>query len=154
MSSLLRLFISKIKPWSLNPYIFWTVDLIYAILALKHLYRWVDHFSTACLALMKYLMYCLFIVLWFVFPIDVDSDASTLDNLQEQDFEQFEQQGQCPCHILYLFLVSIYRIACYYFCWNCGNTYVSYLSMYYPCYLGLGRALECFTSCLAYWVWG
>jgi hypothetical protein len=23
-------------------------------------------------------------------------------------------------------------------CWNYGNTYVSYLSMYYPCYLGFG----------------
>jgi hypothetical protein len=23
-------------------------------------------------------------------------------------------------------------------CWNCGNTYVSYLSMYYPCYPGFG----------------
>jgi hypothetical protein len=28
-------------------------------------------------------MYCLFIVLWFVFPVAVDSDALTLDNLQE-----------------------------------------------------------------------
>jgi hypothetical protein len=26
----------------------------------------------------------------------------------------------------------------------CGNTYVSYLSMYYPCYPGLGRTLEYF----------
>jgi hypothetical protein len=23
-------------------------------------------------------------------------------------------------------------------CWNCGNTYVSYLSMYYPYYPGFG----------------
>jgi hypothetical protein len=39
-------------------------------------------------------MYCLFIVLWFVFPVVVDSDAPTSNNpqdLQEQDFEQFEQ---------------------------------------------------------------
>jgi hypothetical protein len=39
-------------------------------------------------------MCCLFIVLWFVFSVAIDSNASTLDNLQdfqEQDFEQFEQ---------------------------------------------------------------
>jgi hypothetical protein len=44
-------------------------------------------------------MYYLFTVLWFVFPVAVDSDAPTLDNLQdlqEQDFELFEQQGKCP----------------------------------------------------------
>jgi hypothetical protein len=38
-------------------------------------------------------MHCLFIVLWFVFLVAIDSDAQTLDNpqdLQEQDFEQFE----------------------------------------------------------------
>jgi hypothetical protein len=43
-------------------------------------------------------MYCLFIILRFVFLVVVDSDALTLDNLQdlqEQDFEQFEQQGMC-----------------------------------------------------------
>jgi hypothetical protein len=48
---------------------------------------------------MKCLMYYLFIVLWFMFPVAIDSDALTLDNLQdlqEQDFEQFEQQGKCP----------------------------------------------------------
>jgi hypothetical protein len=64
---------------------------------------------------MKCLMYYLFIVLWFMFPVAIDSDALTLDNLQdlqEQDFEQFEQQGKCPLHILYLFFVSIYRNAC------------------------------------------
>jgi hypothetical protein len=35
-------------------------------------------------------MYYLFIVLWFVFSVVVDSDASTLDKLQDlrkQDFE-------------------------------------------------------------------
>jgi hypothetical protein len=40
-------------------------------------------------------MHYLFIVLWFVFLIIVNSDVSTLDNLQdlqEEDFEQFEQQ--------------------------------------------------------------
>jgi hypothetical protein len=60
-------------------------------------------------------MYCLFIVLWFVFPVAIDSDAPTLDNLQdhqELDFEQFEQQSKFLWCILYLFLVSIYRIAC------------------------------------------
>jgi hypothetical protein len=39
-------------------------------------------------------MYCLFTVLWLCFWFTVDSDALTLDNpqdLQEQDFEQFEQ---------------------------------------------------------------
>jgi hypothetical protein len=39
-------------------------------------------------------MYYLFIVLWFVFPVIVNFDAPTLDNLQdlqEEDFEQFEQ---------------------------------------------------------------
>jgi hypothetical protein len=43
-------------------------------------------------------MYYLFIVPWFVFSVVVDSDAPTLDklqDLQEQDFEQFEQQGKC-----------------------------------------------------------
>jgi hypothetical protein len=44
-------------------------------------------------------MYSLFIALWFVFPITIDSDAPMLDNLQDlqkKDFEQFEQQGKCP----------------------------------------------------------
>jgi hypothetical protein len=44
-------------------------------------------------------MYYLFIVLWFVFPVAVDSDTPMLNNLQdlqEKDFEQFEQQGKCP----------------------------------------------------------
>jgi hypothetical protein len=44
-------------------------------------------------------VYCLFIVLWFVLPVAIDSDVPTLDNLQDlrdQDFEQFEQQGKCP----------------------------------------------------------
>jgi hypothetical protein len=44
-------------------------------------------------------MYCLSIVLWFVFLVATNSDAPMLDNLQdlqEQDFEQFEQQGKCP----------------------------------------------------------
>jgi hypothetical protein len=43
-------------------------------------------------------MYCLFIVLWFVFLIAIDSDTPTLDKIQdlrEQDLEQFEQQGKC-----------------------------------------------------------
>jgi hypothetical protein len=42
-------------------------------------------------------MYYFIYVLWFVFPVAVNSDAPTLDNLkdmQEQDFEQFEQQGK------------------------------------------------------------
>jgi hypothetical protein len=41
----------------------------------------------------------MFDVLWFVFSIVIDSDAVTLDNLQdlqEEDFEQFEQQSKCP----------------------------------------------------------
>jgi hypothetical protein len=44
-------------------------------------------------------MYYLFIVRWFVFLVVIDSDAPMLDklqNLQEQDFEQFKQQGKCP----------------------------------------------------------
>jgi hypothetical protein len=44
-------------------------------------------------------MYYLFIILWLVFPVAIDSDAPMLDNLQdlqEQDFEQFKQQGMCP----------------------------------------------------------
>jgi hypothetical protein len=39
-------------------------------------------------------MYCLFIVLWFVFPVAVDLDTPMLDKLQDlqkHDFEQFEQ---------------------------------------------------------------
>jgi hypothetical protein len=42
-------------------------------------------------------MHYLFIVLWFVFLVAVDSDALMLDKLQDlqkQDFEQFEQQGK------------------------------------------------------------
>jgi hypothetical protein len=55
-------------------------------------------------------MYYLFIVLWFVFLLAVDSDMPMLDNLQElqeQDFEQFEQQASvldacCAYFLLYL----------------------------------------------------
>jgi hypothetical protein len=39
-------------------------------------------------------MYCLFIVLWFVFSVAVDLDTpmlDTLQDLQKQDFVQFEQ---------------------------------------------------------------
>jgi hypothetical protein len=39
-------------------------------------------------------VYFFIYVLWFVFSVAVNSDALTLDNLQdlqEQDFEQFEQ---------------------------------------------------------------
>jgi hypothetical protein len=42
-------------------------------------------------------MYCFTYVLWFVFPVAVNSEAPTLDNLQdhqEKDFEQFEEQGK------------------------------------------------------------
>jgi hypothetical protein len=42
-------------------------------------------------------MYYLFIVLWFVLLVAVNSDIPMLDNpqdLQEEDFEQFEQQGK------------------------------------------------------------
>jgi hypothetical protein len=38
--------------------------------------------------------------------VAIDSGAPTLDNLQDlqlQDFEQFEQHGKCPGRILYLF---------------------------------------------------
>jgi hypothetical protein len=40
-------------------------------------------------------MYYFIYVLWFAFPIAINLDAPTLDNLQDlqkQDFEQFEQQ--------------------------------------------------------------
>jgi hypothetical protein len=42
-------------------------------------------------------VYFFIYVLWFVFSVVVSPDAPTLDNLQdlqEQDFEQFEQQGK------------------------------------------------------------
>jgi hypothetical protein len=39
-------------------------------------------------------------------------------------------------------------------CQNCGNTYVSYYSMHYPCSQDLGRILVIFTSCLDCHVWG
>jgi hypothetical protein len=42
-------------------------------------------------------MYDLFIVLWFVFLNIVNSDVPMLNNLQdlqEEDFEHFEQQGK------------------------------------------------------------
>jgi hypothetical protein len=35
-------------------------------------------------------MYCLFIVLWFVFLVAVNSDVPTLDNLQDLQEEDFE----------------------------------------------------------------
>jgi hypothetical protein len=35
-------------------------------------------------------MYCLFIVLWFVFPVAIDSDAPALDNLQDHQELDFE----------------------------------------------------------------
>jgi hypothetical protein len=38
-------------------------------------------------------MHCLFIVLWFVFSVAIDSDAPTLDKLQDlqkHDLELFE----------------------------------------------------------------
>jgi hypothetical protein len=35
-------------------------------------------------------MHCLFIVLWFVFPVAVNSDVPTLDNLQDLQEEDFE----------------------------------------------------------------
>jgi hypothetical protein len=38
-------------------------------------------------------MYCFIYVLWFVYPVDINSVAPTLDNhqdLHEEDFEQFE----------------------------------------------------------------
>jgi hypothetical protein len=60
-------------------------------------------------------MYYLFIVLWFVFPVAVDSDAPTLDKLQdlrEQDFEQFERKACVLDAYCTYFLVSIYRNAC------------------------------------------
>jgi hypothetical protein len=41
-------------------------------------------------------MYCMFIVLWFVFPVAVDSDTLMLDNLQDLREQEFEQQGKCP----------------------------------------------------------
>jgi hypothetical protein len=41
-------------------------------------------------------MYYLFIVLWFVFLVAVDSDALTLDNPQDLQEQDFEQQGKCP----------------------------------------------------------
>jgi hypothetical protein len=42
-------------------------------------------------------MYCFIYVLWFVFLVAINSIALMLDNLQdlqEEDFEQFEQQGK------------------------------------------------------------
>jgi hypothetical protein len=63
------------------------------ILALKCSHRQVDHVSTDYFALRKCFMYYLFIVLLFVFLVVVDSDAPTLDKLQDlqkQNFEQFE----------------------------------------------------------------
>jgi hypothetical protein len=55
-------------------------------------------------------MYYLFIVLWFVFLVAIDLDTPTLDNrqdLQEQDFEQFEQQGKVldACCAYFLFYI-------------------------------------------------
>jgi hypothetical protein len=44
-------------------------------------------------------MYCLFIVMWFVFLVAIDLDAPMLDNHQDpqdEDFEQSEKQGKCP----------------------------------------------------------
>jgi hypothetical protein len=41
-------------------------------------------------------MYCLFIVLWFMFLIAIDSYAPTLDNPQDIQVQDFEQQDKCP----------------------------------------------------------
>jgi hypothetical protein len=76
---------------------------------LKHLYQCVNQFSTACLALWGHLMYCLFIVLWFVFSVIVDLDTPTLDNpqdLQEQDLSSLISMASvldaCCTYFLYL----------------------------------------------------
>jgi hypothetical protein len=47
-----------------------------------------------------------------MFLIAIDSYAPTLDNPQDIQVQDFEQQGKCPWHLLYLFHVSFYRIAC------------------------------------------
>jgi hypothetical protein len=83
----------------------------------------------------------------------------SIKGFQDQVYEDsvlsfLKQWGKCPWRMLYLFTVSIYRIVldacCTYLLYlsiglharnlwrNCGNTYVSYLSMYYPCYPGFG----------------
>jgi hypothetical protein len=50
-------------------------------------------------------------------PIDRRVESELLEYFHDINFEDLEQQqegfeGKCPRRILYLFLVSIYRIAC------------------------------------------
>jgi hypothetical protein len=53
----------------------------------------VGHTNISIVDLMYYFIY----VVWFVFPVAINSVAPTLDNLhdlQEEDFEQFKEQGK------------------------------------------------------------
>jgi hypothetical protein len=50
-------------------------------------------------------------------PTDHRVKGEPVENFQDLEFEDLEQpagfEGKCPGHMLYLFLVSIYRIACW-----------------------------------------
>jgi hypothetical protein len=50
-------------------------------------------------------------------PADHRVESEPVENFQDLDFDDLEQpagfEGECPCHMLYLFLVSIYKFACW-----------------------------------------
>jgi hypothetical protein len=73
-------------------------------------------------------------------PADHRVESEPVENFHDLEFEDLEQpagfEGKCHGRMLYLFLVSIYRIAC---CLSFGgNTDVLYPSAYYPCYPSFG----------------
>jgi hypothetical protein len=81
--------------------------------------------------------------------VDRRVESELAENFQDHNFEDLEQQqvgleGKCPCCILYLFFVSIYRNACqYFFVRIVGNP--SVISFHILSLLsGLGRILVIF----------
>jgi hypothetical protein len=50
-------------------------------------------------------------------PADHRVEGEPVENFQDLEFEDLEQpagfEGKCPWRMLYLFLVSIYKIACW-----------------------------------------
>jgi hypothetical protein len=92
----------------------------------------------------------LFDVLFYLFyslaclrPTDHRVESEPAENFQDFNFEDIEQQqagfegSVLDAYCTYFWYLSIGLHASN-LCHNCGNTYGSYLSMYYPCYPGLG----------------
>jgi hypothetical protein len=69
-----------------------------------------------CSSSSRRLLFCLiyFVCIAYFWPVDCCIESELLESFQDIDFEDLEQQqaefeGKCPWHMLYLFLVSIYR---------------------------------------------